>query len=61
NYPHLHISPIITKSIESIEGETSYLGDGLFRRVFKIYTQAEADDMGLKYVPWRKAKKEIGA
>ncbi len=36
NYPHLHISPIITKSIESIEGETSYLGDGLFRRVFKI-------------------------
>ena len=25
--------------------------------MFKIYTQAEADDLGLKYVPWRKAKK----
>ncbi|KHE91407.1 MAG: hypothetical protein K8F52_01840 [Candidatus Scalindua rubra] len=36
NYPELYISPILTKSIEAIEGETFYLGNGLFRRVFRI-------------------------
>lgn len=26
------------------------------RRIFKIYSQEEADELGLKYVPWRESK-----
>ena len=36
NHPAFFISPIATSSTESVEGNTIYLGNGVFRRVFKI-------------------------
>ena len=36
NHPTFYISPIATDSDEAIEGKVYYLGEGVFRRVFKV-------------------------